>query len=203
MNPEQKPRLRIQLRARRRRLAAYQQTLAGLSLKRRVLANVHSLRHSRKIAFYLPADGEISLLPVLQWCLSHKLHCYLPVLDRNGLNRLEFARYRKNTKLTRNRFGIPEPVTTRAVCIACNQLDIIFMPAVGFDAVGRRLGMGGGFYDRTLAECRHSRTGTPLLVAVAHDIQYISRLPEEPWDIHPDLTLTPSRVIRSGIRQSL
>jgi 5-formyltetrahydrofolate cyclo-ligase len=200
MNPEQKPRLRNQLRLRRRRLAAYKQQLAGQSLKRRILANVDLQRHTRKIAFYLPADGEISLLPVLQWCLSRNMHCYLPVLDRNGLNRLDFVRYRMHTKMIHNRFGILEPVTTSAVRIDCNQLDVIFMPTVGFDAVGRRLGMGGGFYDRTLAECRHNRTGTPLLVAVAHDIQYISRLPEEPWDIHPDLTLTPTRVIRSDTR---
>ena len=190
-----KPRLRNKLRAQRRELSPYQQKLASQSLMRRAIASVAGLSYASNIALYLPVDGEISLIPLLQWCLSHSKQCYLPVLDQHDVNRLNFSRYQTGQQLVRNRFGIEEPATSRSQQFTYNDLDIIFMPTVGFDDSSRRLGMGGGFYDRTLAGCHDANSRRPLLVAVAHDIQYTSQLPEEPWDIHPDMTLTPSRVV--------
>lgn len=190
-----KPRLRNELRARRRGLAAFQQILASKSLMQRAIANISGLKHARNIGFYLAMDGEIDLMPLMQRCLSQGKYCYLPVLDQNNINRLDFARYQTGHRLVSNRFGIAEPAASRTQRCKFNMMDIIFMPTVGFDDDGRRLGMGGGFYDRTLAGHLDSASMSPLLVAVAHDIQYISRLPEEPWDIHPDMTLTPARII--------
>lgn len=193
-NMQDKPQLRNEFRARRRGLSSCQQVLASQSLMRRLIANVTGLRMAGNFAFYLAADGEISLMPLMQWCLSHSRRCYLPVLDQQNENRLDFSRYQTGQKLVSNRFGIEEPASSRSQRCSSNEMDIIFMPTVGFDDSSRRLGMGGGFYDRTLANYRDTAK-RPLLVAVAHDFQYISRLPEEPWDIHPDMTLTPARVI--------
>lgn len=186
------------LRARRRGLSPIQQRLASQSLMRRSIANVKGLKQANSIAFYIAVDGEISLMPLMQWCLSKSKQCYLPVLDQYNENRLDFARYRPGQKLIRNRFGIGEPATSDSQRRTFNEMEIIFMPTVGFDDGSRRLGMGGGFYDRTLAGYGNTRSRRPLLVAVAHDIQHISHLPEEPWDIHPDMTLTPARVIASN-----
>lgn len=188
--------LRKRLRSARRQLPAWRQRIASQALARRVHTSVPRLGHARHIAFYLAADGEIDVDPLMRQCLAKGISCYLPVLDRKGHNRLHFAPYEFGQPLRANRFGIPEPVTHRLELRGCRGMDIIFMPQVGFDAAGRRLGMGGGFYDRTLASCKVPGDRRPLLVAVAHDIQYISRLPEEPWDIQPDITVTPSRSIK-------
>ena len=68
-----------------------------------------------------------------------------------------------------------------------NRLDLVLVPGVAFDAQGRRLGRGKGFYDRLLAKVRGHKCG------VAFDVQIVSGLPEEPHDVRVDSILTPSR----------
>ena len=191
-----KSRLRSELREQRRRLPAYRQKLASISLKRRALAMIPGIHRARRIAVFVASDGETDLMPLANWSLARNTSCYLPVLDQSGENCLRFARYTPEGKMVRNRFGIAEPRTPVRHQRKYADMDIIFMPTVGFDEQGRRLGMGGGFYDRTLAGTRHAILRKPLLVAVAHDFQRVENLPEDSWDIHPDITLTPSRIIR-------
>ena len=82
----------------------------------------------------------------------------------------------------------PPPAAARR---SANELDIIFLPLVGWDEFGNRLGMGGGFYDRTLAGVRQ-----PLLVGLAHDCQRAERVPREAWDISMDFVATGSALVR-------
>lgn len=191
-----KSRLRRKLREKRRNLPAFRQKLASQALTRRALAIIPGIDTASRIAFFIAADGETDLMPLIRKLRTRGASCYLPVLDDNYENRLEFALYTPGEKMTLNRFGIPEPHALGRQRHNYRKMDIIFMPTVGFDDQGRRLGMGGGFYDRTLSTIRLTHRRTPLLVAVAHDIQYTPQLPDEPWDIHPDITLTPARIIR-------
>ncbi len=64
------------------------------------------------------------------------------------------------------------------------------MPLVAFDSQGQRLGMGGGFYDRTLAQTDLMKK-SPLRIGLAHDCQYLDYLPVEPWDLPLAWVLTP------------
>ncbi len=74
-------------------------------------------------------------------------------------------------------------------------LDLLLLPLVGFDADGHRLGMGGGFYDRTLAALRPPRCGQrPRLVGIAHDCQRLIQIVPRPWDIPLDAVVTECRV---------
>lgn len=148
------------------------------------------------MAFFLASDGETDLSPLIEWSLARDIDCFLPVVDKSGENRLHFCRYVPGSKMLRNRFGIAEPVTLGQQRRHYREMDIIFMPMVGFDKDGRRLGMGGGFYDRTLAGIRQTSRLRPLLVGVAHDVQRVTTLPEAHWDIHPDIIITPTRSIR-------
>lgn len=109
---------------------------------------------------------------------------YLPVLVPHGENRLWFARYTPDTHLVPNRFGIPEPARAPHRRIAPLALDAVFTPLVAFDPTGHRLGMGGGFYDRSFAYLlRHRRWLRPRLIGLAYDFQCVDRLPAEPWDV--------------------
>ena len=125
-------------------------------------------------------------------------HCYLPVLPRRG-RVMRFGRLRRDTPMRPNRYGIPEPVDRRS--LRARQLDLLVMPLVGFDADGYRLGMGGGFYDATLAYMQHRRHGRkPRLVGVAYECQRADALPHDPWDMPLDAVLTERRLYRFAAR---
>ncbi|HET8730864.1 MAG TPA: 5-formyltetrahydrofolate cyclo-ligase [Moraxellaceae bacterium] len=178
--------LRRELRARRRALSATEQRQAARALALR-LARVTALRLARRIALYWPMDGEIDprLLPRAAGFGRHDF--YLPVLRPFPALTLGFARWHPGQRLHRNRFGIPEP--RGRTLLPARSLDALLMPLTGFDAHGNRLGMGGGFYDRTLAFRRRGKAG-PLLVGVAHACQQVTRLPTAEWDVPASLVVT-------------
>lgn len=169
--------LRAALRRRRRAISAAQQHSHALKLHL-TLAKHPWFKRARRIAFYLANDGELNPLPLLHqaWRLDKKV--YLPILQGRP-PQMRFRQYRRGDRLLTNRFGIGEPPPSRKECPVEN-LDLLLMPLVGFDDVGNRLGMGGGFYDRTLA---HLRRSGPKRVGVAHSVQKVERLLAEPWDI--------------------
>lgn len=146
---------------------------------------------ARHIAVYLPNDGEID--PAFFMVLAQQLGktCYLPVLHPILTNRLWFSRYTTRTPMHHNRFGIPEPhrpkVNDRRAPWA---MDVVLLPLVGFDANGGRLGMGGGFYDRTFAYTRHHCGPRPRLIGLAHALQEVERLPVASWDIPLEAVVT-------------
>lgn len=148
----------------------------------------HLFRNAKSIAFYIANDGELDPTLLLQRALALGKACYLPVLGK-GTPSLSFARYRAGDKLLRNRFNIPEPLPYKEK-LAGFQLDMVCVPLVGFDSRGNRLGMGGGFYDRTFAERLRYRKGRPLLLGLAHQCQQVTALPAQPWDVPLDAIAT-------------
>ncbi|HLP77584.1 MAG TPA: 5-formyltetrahydrofolate cyclo-ligase, partial [Candidatus Paceibacterota bacterium] len=79
--------------------------------------------------------------------------------------------------------------------VSLNQLDLVLVPGVAFDACGRRLGRGKGFYDRLLADTRGIKCG------VAFDEQIVTGIPVEPHDVLVDCILTPTRWIDCDSRR--
>jgi len=187
--------LRKQLRAARRALTRTGQRRAAKALARR-LRNVPALRNARRIALYWPMDGEVDPRLLRRERCLRRATFYLPCLQPWPVATLRFARWARGGRLARNRYGIPEPRDRAPV--NARDLDVIVMPLTGFDARGNRLGMGGGFYDRTLAFARAGGR-RPLLVGVAHDCQQVPALPAAAWDVplHQIVTdrrrLTPRR----------
>ena len=108
---------------------------------------------------------------------------------------LNFQLAEANDKMQANNFGILEPKLNSQTTLAIDDFDFIFMPLVGFDKQGNRLGMGGGFYDRTLNRIYQSEQ-RPTLVGLAHDCQQVDKLPIEPWDVPIDLIVTPTQKIQ-------
>ncbi|MFY0663419.1 MAG: 5-formyltetrahydrofolate cyclo-ligase [Natronospirillum sp.] len=168
--------LRRILRQRRRALTVAQQQLAARRLANHLL-NLPLVKAARSIALYLPNDGEISLQPFIERLWGQGKTPYLPQLHPLRGGRLWFLPYRRKSLLRNNRFGIPEPRSQRV--FLPRQMDVVLLPLVGFDAQGNRLGMGGGFYDRTFAQ----RGQRPVLIGVAHACQQVTQLPVQPWDV--------------------
>lgn len=178
-----KDELRRALRARRRNLSPAEQKSAAARIALRVFA-ARWFRSSRRIAGYIPHDGEIDPRPILERARRWRKLTYLPVLPRMTHDRLWFARVTSTTRFAPNRFGIPEPIVPARALVRARQLDLILLPLVGFDARGRRLGMGGGFYDRSLAFLRaHRHWRRPHRVGAAHEFQRVTRLDPDPWDV--------------------
>ncbi|WP_110685604.1 5-formyltetrahydrofolate cyclo-ligase [Salinicola aestuarinus] len=190
--------LRRELRRRRRRLSLRERHLASHSLCRR-LKRLPELQRARRVALYLPNDGEIDPTPLIDWLRARGARVYLPVLRPLVENRLWFVRYDAATRMTRNRFGIQEPDTrfgaARANRLPAWALDTVLLPLVGFDDAGNRIGMGGGFYDRTFAFARRRRPA-PALIGLAHDCQRVDALPIAPWDVPLDAIASNARVVR-------
>lgn len=185
MNSEQTVRreLRSELRAARGALDGHERRYRAQACARHLL-NHPAFRNARRIAAYLPADGELDTAPLIERAWEMGKRVYLPVLLPHGENRLWFARYTPDTQLIRNRFGIPEPARAAHTRIAPLALDLVLTPLVAFDAHGQRLGMGGGFYDRSFAYLlRHNRWLRPRLIGLAYDFQRQARLPHQPWDV--------------------
>jgi 5-formyltetrahydrofolate cyclo-ligase len=185
--------LRKQIKAKRQQLSRH--TLKWHSQKLLQLATTDkTFRQSRRIAFYHAVGGEIDPSPILNEAIQRGKTPYLPILRRVPDVGLWFAPYTRSSKLKLNRFGIPEPKVSQSSLIKPWSLDMVFVPLVAFDSQGHRLGMGGGYYDRTFAFklMRHYFCG-PKMVGLAHEFQYQPNLASNPWDVPLDSVITESR----------
>lgn len=178
-----RPALRRKLRQARRALTPLQQRLAAQALYRQ-LAQHPLFRRAKHIALYLPADGEIDPRPLMKAAQKRGKATYLPVLSDWPKTHMTFQRVGIGERWTRNRFGIAEPVPNRGQQRPAWALDLLLLPLVGFDPQGGRLGMGKGFYDRTLAYLGMRKNWhTPTLLGLAHECQKVDRLELASWDV--------------------
>ncbi|MGP9800485.1 5-formyltetrahydrofolate cyclo-ligase [Rheinheimera sp. NSM] len=182
--------LRTFIRRQRQQLSPQAQQQAALDLQQHALA-LPQLAQQQHFALYLANDGEADTYPLIQalWQLGKSV--YLPVLHPFAVGYLLFVRYDKDTLLYPNKFGIPEPLAACHRLIPVQQLDMIFTPLVAFDAAGNRLGMGGGFYDRTLSQLppgSHCQ-----VIGLAHNCQQVDAVPGEAWDIPLQQIITPGK----------
>ncbi len=190
INPHRQ--LRETMRNKRRELTPRQQQDARLALPR-VLLGLKTYRYGKRFAAYLSNDGEIDPSLIVQQCCNAGKICYLPAIQPQRKSQLYFVRYVPTDKLIPNQFGILEPKLSIRGIAKLSSLDIIFLPLVAFDRNGTRLGMGGGYYDRTLASL--PRTNKPLLVGLAHSCQEVDVIKHSSWDIPLDVIATEKELI--------
>jgi 5-formyltetrahydrofolate cyclo-ligase len=179
--------LRQSIRIQRRSISSSDQE----KFARQLLSQVQKLanfKNGQKIGLYLPNDGEIDTKYIQNFLKNRGFSIYLPILV---VKSLKFAKVGKNFR--KNRFGINEPISTQI--LNANQLNTLFMPLVGFDQFKNRIGMGGGFYDRTLSfKKRQQNYKNPKLVGLAFDCQEVAKLNAKPWDVPLDVIITPSKI---------
>ena len=178
--------LRQQLRQARRALPVAVRLAAADALAERLLALPAAPQHGL-VAGYWAGDGEIALHR-WQTRLPAGLTYCLPMLAGEVLR---FAPWRPGQASTTNRYGIPEPDIAIADALPATAMALVVTPLVGFDATCQRLGMGGGWYDRSFA-FRQAQPAPPLLVGAAHDCQQVPSLPGSPWDVRLDAVCTPT-----------
>ncbi|MDF3124363.1 5-formyltetrahydrofolate cyclo-ligase [Rheinheimera sp. 1928-s] len=188
--------LRQHIRSLRRSLSAAQQHQASLDLVQQLLPRPE-VQQAQHIALYLTNDGELDTSPLIQALWQQGKNLYLPLLHPVVSGYLVFQLYTPDTLLKPNQFGIGEPKLNCSLLCPVDQLDLIFTPLVAFDLQGQRLGMGGGFYDRTLSQLssdtKSSGAKKPAFIGLAHDCQQVDAVPVEAWDIPLSMICTPTK----------
>lgn len=186
--PDSAKQLRRLIRHRRQSLSDQQQhdyaQALALTLTSTLTPNI------KRVALYLANDGEIDPQPFINSCWANNIDVYLPVLHPFCAGNLLFLRYQKNTTMIINKYGIHEPKLDVTLVSPVSELDIIFTPLVAFDNKGNRMGMGGGYYDRTLSANPSVKT-----IGLAHDCQQVDALVTQPWDMPLDKIMTPTQCI--------
>jgi 5-formyltetrahydrofolate cyclo-ligase len=182
-----KSQLRSTLRQRRQSLSPSAQRDAAQALLKSI-SDLPTWTQAKRIALYMAADGEIDTRPLEQFARGLGKLLFLPAIDDD--NCLRFVNWQTGDTLANNRYNIPEPPAAAMHCPPA-ALDIIFLPLVGWDLRGHRLGMGGGFYDRTL-----SGVTAPLRVGLAHEIQRVDAVPQDNWDVVLDYIATGTALYR-------
>jgi 5-formyltetrahydrofolate cyclo-ligase len=179
--PHDRAALRTSLRERRRQLPAATRIAAAEALAKRVLA-LPCLPTTGYLAGYWAMDGEIGL-HALQLQLPASLIYCLPLLHNDRT--LRFAPWRAGDPLVTNRYGIPEPDISPDSALKAEDMAAIVLPLVGFDARCQRLGMGGGWYDRTLA-FRQAQRHSPVFIGAGFSVQEVPHLHNAAWDVPLD-----------------
>ena len=181
--PLSRPHLRRMLRKARRALTPSEQRQAAHGLYRQ-LAQHPLFRRAKHISLYLPTDGEIDPRLLLRAAQRRGKVTYLPVLSAWPRTKMVFQRVKPGETLLPNRFRILEPRVNARRQRKVWALDLVLLPLVGFDDTGGRLGMGGGFYDRSLAYlARRKSWRKPALLGLAHECQKVDRLAQASWDV--------------------
>jgi 5-formyltetrahydrofolate cyclo-ligase len=185
--------LRRELRTRRAALGPGER-LAAADAVATHLAAQPALREPGYVAGYWAVSGELPLHAVQLRLAPGQVWC-LPVVQEDGL--LRFAPWRPGDPLEPNRYGIPEPTLATEATLPPEALRLVLLPLLGFDQEGGRLGMGGGYYDRSFA-FRQAQPAPPVLVGVGFACQELPALDREPWDVALDAVLTERGFHRCG-----
>ena len=182
--------IRRQIRMLRSSMSLSESQRAAYSMAERA-AVLESFTAARHIAGYIAVNLEMDPAPLLELALARGKSVYLPVLQSKQ-EPMVFAPYRPGAVVLKpNRFGIPEPDVPSEQMLPPQSLDLVLTPLVAFDSHCNRLGMGGGFYDRTFAFVKdHRSSEKPYLLGLGYEIQKVPELICEPWDIALDGIVT-------------
>jgi 5-formyltetrahydrofolate cyclo-ligase len=183
--------LRKQLRMTRRGLGAvdhaHRSAMAAAAVR-----SMAAFKSGARVAIYLPFDRETDTAALIEAARRRAVRLYVPVVSDLRHRRLKFHPLSGPTR--NGLFGISVP-HRRARPLEPRWFDLIVVPLVGVDAEGRRLGMGGGFYDRALRFRRARRCWNgPRLVGFAFDCQRVASVHADPWDVHLDFLATESGI---------
>ncbi len=187
VDPLSRAACRHQLRQARRALGPEAQKAAAIGLAQH-LPDHTLVQHAQTVALYIANDGELDPHVLAEVLHTRGKRLALPVLHPFHSQHLLFLAYQPGQPMTPNRYGIPEPALDKTRVVPMAELDLILLPLVGFDDAGNRMGMGGGFYDRTLG-CL-DMAARPRLIGLAHECQRVPQLPVAPWDVPMDAIAT-------------
>ena len=191
---QSKSQIRRKIRTLRKNLTETEQIRSATAITTFIANLVNSEQTTKisRIALFLSMDGEIGTHDAITQLWQMDIEVYIPRIHPFNPQQLLFIQYCADTPLKRSPLGMLEPELNCSKICPLAELDIIFTPLVAFDTQGHRLGMGGGFYDRTLAHHYHQHQQRPAIIGLAHDCQQVDKVPVELWDLPLKQIITPS-----------
>lgn len=192
---QQRQTLRAQLKERREALSAEQRAVAADDLVTRTLSQPE-ISKAGTIGIYFSIGAELSTAPLIQALHDSGKQLCLPVLHPFCSGHLLMLSYQPQDPLHSNRLRIPEPALNVSKVRPLAHIDTLLIPLLGFDPQGNRLGMGGGFYDRTLQSWDQGLYPDLTVFGLAYDCQQVGNLPAAPWDVPVNGVITPNRCWR-------
>jgi 5-formyltetrahydrofolate cyclo-ligase len=188
----QRKSLRKSLRAKRRTLSPQERRDAAKKIAQHISEAFH-LYPNQRVAIYSPLPDELDTAPLLEVLNQHRCAVYLPRLIDLRARRMRF--YPASPSMQPNHLGILEP--DGATSLHARWLQLVFVPLVGFDLTGMRLGMGAGYYDRAFAFRRWRQTWRgPKLIGIGYAFQRIDRIEAAAHDVRLDAIATDEGVLQ-------
>ncbi len=183
--------LRRELRARRRGMSPVERAAAA----RRIALHVQRhfpLHPGQRVGLYAPLPEELDITPLAAVIRRHGGRIFVPHIVDERRRRMRFRE--AVGPMRRNHLGILEP--ENGLTVAPRALSLVFVPLVGFDSRGMRLGMGAGYYDRAFAHRTLRQTWLqPRLIGVAFALQRVPPLTAAPHDVLLDAVVTEEGVL--------
>ena len=136
---------------------------------------------------YYPSNYEIDDLKILDLLEKKNFKISLPVVKKN--NQMDFFKWSNNDPLKINKFGIPEPISSKII-----YPDILLVPLVGYDNNLNRLGYGGGFYDRYIEKIEKIKK--VIKIGLAFSCQKIKNIPSNKFDKKLDFLITEKEILK-------
>ena len=181
---QQKAALRTRLLAARARLSAGERAAAGRAI-RDALLDRPEIQMAGTVAAYYSVGAEPDTHGLVFALWKRGSYVLLPVLRADG--DLDWASYEGPDSLVAAPRGLREPAERPRGVAAVASADAVLVPALAVDRAGRRLGRGGGSYDRALA-----RVGPLIpLIALLYDDEFVDRVPAEDHDVKVRAAVTP------------
>ena len=151
---------------------------------------------AKTVLFYVSAKpNEVDTHSLIRDALSNGVRVLVPVTDFDH-NKLSVSEIKDMGELVPARFGLLEPDPDSLQPADPNEADVIIVPGVAFDRECRRVGFGGGYYDRLLSRT-HAAT-----IALSYEGQFVEKVPTDSKDMPVDIIVTESRVYRARSRRS-
>lgn len=168
--------LRKKLRKKRQLLSKQQQRHNARSVLYKCQKQA-IFRLSYRIGLYVAFDGELDTKLIIDFLIKQGKQVFIPVIAKD-----KFYFSTLTNSYHSNRFGIVEPIVKKPY--HPKKLNLILAPLVGFDKHGNRLGMGAGFYDKSLAFSRkQSLFKVPKIYGLAHSCQLVDNIDANEWDV--------------------
>jgi 5-formyltetrahydrofolate cyclo-ligase len=187
---------RLAKEALRKRVAALRRALTADARAQRAaqmcqhLTALPEFAAARVVAAYMPLRFEIAPTQAMERALELGKVVVLPRVDALT-STITLHRYQPGDELVESGFMVREPLENAAI-VPPQDVDVVWVPGLAFDAKGQRLGYGQGFYDRLLLHMRALRVG------LAFDFQLLAEVPSFPHDLPVDCVVTDHRVLRSN-----
>jgi 5-formyltetrahydrofolate cyclo-ligase len=188
---EEKRALRRAMRAERERVAPDERGRMGQGAGTALLG-LPELAAARVFSAYVPTRGELDVSFVVEQRVRAGATVVYPRVAVEA-PRLRFHVVVPETPMVLGAYGILEPPTD-APEIPAEAIDLVLVPGLAFDAQGRRLGYGGGYYDELAQRLRAHGRG--FLVGLGYDFQVVERIPAGETDAALDCLVTDARVLR-------